>query len=107
MKTFLFSGKTGKRAKSRFTGIFGRLNPKKGGQMGNTTKTTAAIAAVLQYIRTQEEAIAMQSAMQASQAQMPQIVQPLAPAAKPWGASGRQAQMQIRNLMQLRTFRKL
>jgi hypothetical protein len=76
--------------------------------MESTTKTAAAVAAVLQYIRTEEEAIAMQSAMQeASQAQMLQIVQPPAPVAKPWGASGRQAQMQIRNLMQLRTFRKL
>jgi hypothetical protein len=75
--------------------------------MANTPKTAAAIAAVLQYIRTEEEAIAMQAAMQASEAQMSQIVQPPAPAAKPWGASGRQAQMQIRNLMQLRTFRKL
>ena len=26
---------------------------------------------------------------------------------KPWGMSGRQAQMQMRNLMQMRTFRKL
>ena len=75
--------------------------------MGSTPKTAAAIAAVLQYIRTEEEAIAMQSAMQASQARMSQIAPPPAPVAKPWGASGRQTQMQIRNLMQLRTFRKL
>ncbi len=75
--------------------------------MGSTPKAAAAIAAVLQYIRTEEDAIAMQSAMQASQAQMPRVVQPPAAVAKPWGASGRQAQMQIRNLMQLRTFRKL
>ena len=75
--------------------------------MGGVPKTAAAIAAVLQYIRTEEEAIAMQSAMQASQAQVPRVVQPPVPVTKPWGASGRQAQMQIRNLMQLRTFRKL
>ena len=80
---------------------------KNGNQMGRTPKTAAAIAAVMQYIRTEEEAIAMQVAMQASQAQMPQIVRPPAPATKPWGVSGRQAQMQIRHLMQLRTFRKL
>ena len=80
---------------------------KNGNQMGRTPKTAAAIAAVLQYIRTEEEAIAMQSAIQAPQAQMPQIVRPPAPVTKPWGASGRQAQMQIRNLMQLRTFRRL
>jgi hypothetical protein len=72
--------------------------------MEDTQKPAAAIAAVIQYIKTEEEAIAMQSAMQASQ---PQLAQPPARAAKPWGVSGRQAQMQLRCLMQLRTFRKL
>ena len=75
--------------------------------MENAQKTAAAIAAVMQYIKTQEEAIAMQNAMQAAPFQMPQPAQPPAPAVKPWGVSGRQAQMQMRNLMQLRTFRKL
>jgi hypothetical protein len=78
-----------------------------GDQMEDTQKPAAAIAAVIQYIKTEEEAIAMQSAMQASQPQMPQLAQPPARVAKPWGVSGRQAQMQLRNLMQLRTFRKL
>lgn len=75
--------------------------------MGNATKATAAIAAVLQYIKTEEEAIAMQSAMQAAQTQMAMVAQQAAPAVKPWGVSGRQAQMQMRNLMQMRTFRRL
>ena len=75
--------------------------------MRHSPKAAAAIAAVLQYIKTQEEAIAIQSAMQAAQPQMPWFAQPPAPAAKAWGVSGRQAQMQMRNLMQLRTFRKL
>ena len=73
--------------------------------MENAQKTAAAIAAVVQYIKTEEEAIAMQNAMLAAQFQMPRPDQP--PAVKPWGVSGRQAQMQMRNLMQLRTFRKL
>jgi len=34
---------------------------KKGNQMEHAQKTAAAIAAVLQYIKTEEEAIAMQS----------------------------------------------
>ena len=76
-------------------------------QRGYDLKTAAAIAAVLHYIRTEEEAIAMQSAMQASQPQMPWLARPPEPAVKPWGASGRQAQMQMGNLMQLRAFRKL
>jgi hypothetical protein len=80
---------------------------KKGIQMGHALKATAAMAAVLQYIKTEEEAIAMQSAMQAAQPQMPMFAQQPAPTARPWGISGRQAQMQMRNLMQLRTFHKL
>ena len=75
--------------------------------MGNARKATAAVAAVLQYIKTEEEAIAMQSAMIAPQPQMPLVTQQAAPAVKPWGVSGRQTQMQLRHLMQLRTFRKL
>lgn len=75
--------------------------------MANVRKATAAVAAVLQYIKTEEEAIAMQSAMQAAVPQMPRFAPTPAPAVKPWGVSGRQAQMQLRNLMQLRTFRKL
>ena len=75
--------------------------------MGNDPRSAAAIAAVLQYIKTEEEAISMQSAMAAASTQMPMFAQPPAPAIKPWGVSGRQAQMQMRNLMQLRTFRKL
>ena len=75
--------------------------------MEHAPKATAAIAAVLQYIKTEEEAIAMQAAMQTTQPQMPMTAQQPAPTVKPWGVSGRQAQMQMRNLMQLRTFRSL
>jgi len=74
--------------------------------MGDLKKATAATAAVLQYIKSEEEAIAMQFASYAGQPQMPAIFQPYAPQMKPWGLSGRQAQMQMRNLMQLRTFHR-
>ncbi|MGD2096362.1 MAG: hypothetical protein PVG35_02205 [Desulfobacterales bacterium] len=76
-------------------------------QMENDSKTAAALAAVMQYIKTEEEAIAMQSAMAAAAPQMPMVAQHPTPVIKPWGVSGRQAQMQMRNLMQMRTFRKL
>lgn len=74
--------------------------------MEHTLKTAAAIAGVLQYIKTKEEAIAMQSAMQAQAAGpvMPQVSRAPAPVTKLWALNGRQAQMQMRNLMQLRTF---
>ena len=74
--------------------------------MGNKRKSAAAISAVVQYIKTEEEAIAMQSAMQAAQPQMPLAAREAVAVGKPWGVSGRQAQMQMRNLMQLRTFRR-
>jgi len=74
--------------------------------MGDLKKATAAAAAVLQYIKSEEEAIAMQYGSQAMQPQMPGIFQPPALQVKPWGLSGRQAQMQMRNLMQLRTFNR-
>jgi hypothetical protein len=75
--------------------------------MGNDPRSAAAIAAVMQYIKTEEEAIAVQSAMAAAAPQMPGVTRQPAPAVKPWGVSGRQAQMQMSHLMQMRTFRKL
>ena len=73
--------------------------------MTDDKKVTAAIAAVMSYIQ-DEEALGMQAAMYG----MPQA--PAASAAmaaniiKPWGMSGRQAQMQMRHLMQMRTFQR-
>ena len=70
--------------------------------MDDQKKISAAIAAVMHYI--QEEAILMQ---QASMSGMPQALSVSAPATSisPWSMNGRQTQMQIRNLMQMRTFR--
>ena len=70
--------------------------------MTKDKKVTAAIAAVMSYIQ-DEEAAGAQTAMSG----MPHA--PAATAAdiiKPWGMSGRQAQMQMRNLMQMRTFQR-
>lgn len=74
--------------------------------MADPKKATAAAAAVLQYIKSEEEAVAMQFVSNYGQPQMPAIMRPCAPQVKPWGLSGRQAQMQMRNLMQLRTFHR-
>jgi hypothetical protein len=79
---------------------------KKEVQMGEVKKATAAISAVLLYIKAEEEAIAMQSAMQA-QAAGPGVTlasRSPAPGMNPWALNGRQTQMQMRTLMQLRTF---
>ena len=73
--------------------------------MTKDKKVTAAIAAVMSYLQ-DEEAVSAQAGMSG----MPQA--PAASAAiaanliKPWGMSGRQAQMQMRNLMQMRTFQR-
>ena len=75
--------------------------------MEEKKKLAAAVAAVFTYIKTQEEAASM------AQAQGPGIAEPavVAPQVidfpKPnlWGQSGRQNQMQLRSMMQLRMFK--
>ena len=71
--------------------------------MENNKKAAAAMAAVMNYITTEEEAICIQS--MATPAVTPSPASSAAAPMKLWGVSGRQAQMQMRNLMQMRTFR--
>ena len=66
--------------------------------MKDNKKVIAAMAAVTYYLQEQEAAMAQQ-APQFPAAQLPAVT------VKPWGLNGRQTQMQLRNLMQLRTFR--
>ncbi len=65
-------------------------------------KIAAAISAVMSYIKTEEEIIYQQS-MTASAAT--QAAAAAAVPTKMWALSGRQAIMQMRTLMQLKTFR--
>ena len=72
--------------------------------MENKKKISAAISAVMQYVQTEEEAVYMQSlALPPEASAMPVAA---ATPMKLWGMSGRQAQMQMRNLMQMKTFKK-
>ena len=71
--------------------------------MENQKKISAAIAAVMHYIQ-EEEAVLLQQAAMGGMQQVPTSPLPVA-AANPWGLNGRQTQMQMRNLMQMRTFR--
>ena len=73
----------------------------------NEKRKAAALSAVLHYSRTEQEAAAMMAAQSSGVPQMPLSTSAPAMDFKPWGMSGRQAQMQMRNLMQMRTFRKL
>ena len=72
--------------------------------MENQKKISAAIAAVMHYIQ-EEEAILMQ---QAAMGGMPPTLSVSAPATvfSPWSMNGRQTQMQMGNLMQMRTFQR-
>ncbi len=66
-------------------------------------KVTAAIAAVYAYLQDEEAAAA-----QAAAPPTPAAAQYREPVGyvRPWAANGRQAMMQLRNFMQLRTFNK-
>lgn len=67
--------------------------------MDTDKKIAAAIAAVTAYLKTEEEMIAMQAADTARAASaMPVSV-------NMWGISGRQAIMQMRNMMQMKAFK--
>ncbi|UCF92455.1 MAG: hypothetical protein JSW39_30030 [Desulfobacterales bacterium] len=67
--------------------------------MDEEKRLIAAVTAVLHYIRTEQEALARQAAgPPGKQVGPPPMV------FKPWSLSGRQAQMQMRNLMQMRNF---
>ncbi len=68
--------------------------------MEENVKISAVMAAVTAYL--EEEAMAM--AQSAVEPEVP--VAPVAPA-NLWGISGRQSQMQFRNLMQLKAFHGL
>ena len=65
-------------------------------------KIAAAISGVLAYIKTEEELLCAQH-MGRPAAGLPE--QPPATPIKLWGISGRQEQMHLRGLMQLRTFK--
>ena len=75
-----------------------------GEPMENKKQIAAAISAVMNYIQTEEEAICIQTMATPT-------VEPKAEtyaAASPlrmWGVSGRQTQMQMRQMMQRRTFK--
>jgi hypothetical protein len=73
--------------------------------MENKKKISAAISGVMNYIKTEEEAICIQS-LAAPEIESGQTAYAVAMApVKLWGMSGRQTQMQVRNMMQMRTFK--
>jgi len=73
--------------------------------MTDDKKVTAAIAAVMSYIQ-DEEALSAQAAMYGMPQAQAALPVSAADTVKPWGMSGRQSQMQMRHLMQMRTFQR-
>ena len=71
--------------------------------MTRQQKISAAIAAVMHHIY-EEEAVLTQAAM-GGRTQMP-AASAAAARFSAWSMNGRQAQMQMRNLMQMRTFQR-
>lgn len=68
--------------------------------MATDKKKAAAIAAVMNYIKSEEEQVCAQA--MAGGGAGPQAAGP--EAINLWGLSGRQSMMQLRSLMQLRSF---
>ena len=71
--------------------------------MSENKKVTAAIAAVIDYNEEEEAAMLLQPPMPGMP--LADVRGPDA-AFKPWSMNGRQMQMQMRNLMQLRAFQR-
>jgi hypothetical protein len=71
--------------------------------MSDKKKVTAAVSAVMSYL--EEEAASIQAVPQEI-SEPAATLSPAAPASF-WGVSGRQSQMQMRNLMQLKAFHRL
>lgn len=73
--------------------------------MGKKAKIAAAMsAAVIDYIRTEENSIMIQGALPAGQSASGEVQAVALPVFNVWGSSGRQAIMQTRNLMQMKAF---
>ena len=65
----------------------------------NEKRLAAALAAVSAYIQTEEEALVMPAPKRPEPRRFEQ--------GNLWGMSGRQSMMQMRNLMQMKTFNRL
>ena len=68
-------------------------------------KLTAAISAVLTYIKTSEEAAAFHAGVPGSAGEVEQQVSQIMQPVNIWGISGRQTAMQSNTMMQMRMFK--
>jgi len=70
--------------------------------MSDKKKKIAIIAAVAQYIKSEQEAMVFS---QPQVSKIPETKGPSSLFSNLWGISGRQQQMQMRSIMQMKTFR--
>ncbi|HDL08079.1 MAG TPA: hypothetical protein ENG35_04995 [Desulfobacteraceae bacterium] len=70
--------------------------------MDISKKTAAAISAVISHIKTDEDIVAHAVAAPLQQQALPAVYAPVP--VKLWGLNGRQAQMQMRSMMQVKAF---
>ncbi len=70
--------------------------------MSDRKKKIAAIAAVTHYIKSEQEAAAFSMSQLADT--VPETIQETSLVMNLWGISGRQQQMQMRSLMQMKAF---
>ena len=68
--------------------------------MQNPKKIAAALSAVVQYLQLEQDALSMAAAPQKA----PAVSSRPSGMPAPWGLNGRLTQMQMCNLMQMRTF---
>ena len=70
--------------------------------MKKNKKMTAAVAAVMGYLKNEEETVIAASMTQGAPLEPPEL--PKMPQMNLWGLSGRQSMMQMRGMMQLKAF---
>ena len=67
-------------------------------------KESAAIAGVLHYLACQKQQLEAAQAVEEIEMEAPQPAAAAPSVQHPWALSGRQAQMQMRNMMQMKAF---
>lgn len=72
--------------------------------MTDRKKKIAAIAAVSHYIKSEQEAMAFAQAQESGFLSEPEIKEQPPLVLNLWGISGRQQQMQMRSMMQMKAF---
>jgi hypothetical protein len=80
------------------------INEEQESKKNQKKKMTAVMAAVAAYIQSQQEAQMAMSGQPVPSPSPVAVVEKIMPDQNAWGLSGRQAQMQMRHLVQMKSF---